>query len=147
MGLRRTHEQLRDLIADLELMSSEILFASTPFLRLCRRAGEGRCSGVRRFFEILAREGLKPDGPAACMTRSACAEAGLTLPESVLLPLERLFDGFGAFDRDGQLAQLRLAIAELERLSQELEGQLEGRCRSYTVLGLTAGAAVLVLVI
>ena len=147
LGLRRTHEQLRDLIAALELISSEILFASTPFVRLCKRAGEGRCAGVRRFFEILAREGAKQEGFAPCLTRSASAEAGLILPESALLPLERLFDGFGAFDLDGQLAQLRLASAELGRLSEEFSGQLEGRCRSYTVLGLTAGAAVLVLVI
>lgn len=69
------------------------------------------------------------------------------LPDSALSSLERLFDGFGRYDREGQLRQLRLATGELAALSGELSEQMEGRCRTYEVLGLTAGAAVLVVVL
>ena len=145
--LRRTHETLRDLSVALELIAGEISFAATPFVPLCRRAGAGRGPRVRTFFEVLAREGEKPEFQTQGLTRRACAEAGLVLPGSAFSGLERLFDGFGRFDREGQLAQLRLAIRELTGLSAELAGELEGKCRTYEVLGLTAGAAVLVLVL
>lgn len=147
LGLRRTHEALGDLLGALELMAGEISFAATPLVPLCRRAGEGRCGPVRAFFDALALEGSCNEAPAAGRTRRVCEEAGLVLPGSALRPLERLFDGFGRFDREGQLAQLRLASAELRRLREELGDQLENRCRTCTVLGLSAGAAVLILVI
>lgn len=147
LRLRRTHEALRELLAALEVMAGEIAFASVPFVPLCRRAGEGRHGPVRGFFDAMALEASCPDANAEGRTRRLCAEAGLILPASALLPLERLFDGFGRYDREGQLRQLRLASAELTRLTDELSAQLENRCRTYTLLGLSAGAAVLILVI
>ena len=128
-------------------MAGEISFASTAFVPLCRRAAEGRCETVRRFFLFLAREGEKPEFDADGLTRRACAAAEMILPAPAVSALERLFDGFGRFDREGQLSQLRLAAGELAVLSGELSEQMEGRCRTYEVLGLTAGAAVLVLVL
>jgi stage III sporulation protein AB len=147
LRLRRTHESLRELTAAMELMAGEVSFAATPFAPLCRRAGEGRSGAVHKFFNGLAREAEKPDFAQAGMTRRVCAEAALSLPKSALSALERLFDGFGCFDREGQLRQFRLAAAELERLSGELSRQMEGRCRTCEVLGLTAGTAVLVMVL
>lgn len=146
LRLKRTHEQLRDLTAALELIAGEIRFAATPFVPLCRRAGEGRCAAVHSLFETLAQEGECPETQTSGLTRRACVKAGLQLPEHALSVLERLFDGFGRFDRDGQLRQIELASAELNRLSNELASQMDGRCKTYEVLGLTAGAAVLVLV-
>ena len=128
-------------------MAGDISFANLPFVPLCRRAGEGRKGPVRDFFDALALEGSCQEAAVEGRTRRLCAEAGLALPASALLPLERLFDGFGRYDREGQLAQLRLASAELTRLTDELSAQLENRCKTYTMLGLSAGAAVLVLVL
>lgn len=145
--LRRTQEQLRDLTAALELIAGEVSFAATPFVPLCRRAGEGRGPAVRGFFDALAREGARIEGPAEGLTRRACAEAGLLLPERSLSTLERLFDDYGRFDRAGQLRQLELALSELKQLNAELAQHTEERCRGLRVLGLTAGAAVLVLVL
>ena len=147
LRLRRTHEELRDLLAALEVMAGEISFAALPLVPLCRRAGEGRRGPVRAFFDALALEGSCPDTAAEGRTRRLCAEVDLALPESALLPLERLFDSFGRYDREGQLCQLRLASAELTRLADELSVQLANRCRTYTMLGLSAGTAVLVLVL
>lgn len=145
--LRLTHASLRDLVAALELMAGEIAFAATPFVPLCRRAGEGRGKTVRRFFAILGREGEKPDFAPEGLTRRACGEAGLALPAQAVAALERLFDGFGRFDREGQLQQLRLTAGELASLSEALSEQMEGRCRTYRVLGLSGGAALLILVL
>ena len=131
----------------MELMSSEIAFASTPFVPLCRRAGESRCETVHSFFNYLAREAEKPDFSYEGLTCRACKDSGIVLPDSARSALERLFDGFGRFDRDGQLQQLRMVTGEFARLSGELYEQMEGRCRTYEVLGLTAGVAVVVMVL
>jgi stage III sporulation protein AB len=147
VSLRRTYDCLRDLSSALELMTTEISFAGTPFLPLCRRAGEGRSRAVRNFFDCLAQETVRDNLPEDGLTRHACAEAGLVLPEQSLRSLERLFDGFGHIDRDGQLRQLTLASEEIGKLSAELREQLTGRCRTFATLGLTAGAAMLVLVL
>ena len=84
LRLRRTHETLRDLASALELMAGEISFASTPLVPLCRRAGEGKSEPVRSFFNVLAREAGKPDFAPEGMTRLACAESGVVLPEPAL---------------------------------------------------------------
>ena len=147
LRLRRTHETIRELASALELMAGEIAFAATPLVPLCRRAGEGRTEAVHGFFAGLAREAGRPDFAAEGLTRRACAEAGLCLPEPALCCMERLFDGFGRFDREGQLRQLRLADGTLAELDGAMAGQLDGRCRVCEVLGLSVGAAVLVLVL
>lgn len=145
--LRRSQRELTELSAALERLAGEIRFGAPPFVPLCRRVGAGCGEAVGRFFESLARAGERPDFSPVGMTRAACREAGLALPEPALAALERLFDGFGRSDREGQLGQLALAADELERLRGELNVNLAGRCRSYEMLGLSAGAAVLVLVL
>lgn len=128
-------------------MGTEIGFAATPFARLCERAAETDGDAVGAFFRSLAKTALRPELPAEGRTRSAAREAGLSLPQPAMTALERLFDGFGSFDREGQLCQLRLAQAELARLDEELRQSMDGRCRSYQTLGLAAGAAILILVL
>lgn len=147
LGLRRTHEQLRDLIAAFELISGEIRYFATPFAPLCQRAGAGRCAGVQGFFQELSRQAEQADYSAEEAVRSACAVSGLRLPEPSVNCLRRLFDSFGRLDRESQLRQLELTLTDLKRLSGELNDQLEGRCRTYQMLGLSAGVAVLVLVL
>lgn len=71
----------------------------------------------------------------------------MALPGEALRALARLFDGFGRLDREAQLRQIELAAAQLRQLSGELSQQMDSRCRSFRLLGLTAGAAVLVLVL
>ena len=148
LRLRRTHEQLLSLQAVLELMQTEIGFAGTSFAPLCKRAEDaGGAAAVQSFFRMLAQKAEQPDLPSEGRTRSAAAEAGLVLPEPVMKTLERLFDQFGRFDREGQLRQLKLASAELVCLDEELRQSMEQRCRSYETLGLSAGAAILILVL
>ena len=147
MRLRHAHKTLRELSVALELISIEIAFSSAPFVPLCCRAGEGRCETVQNFFNSLAREAENADCLYDGLTRRACKDAGLTLPELAVSALERLFDGFGRFDRDGQLSQLHMATQELEKLSNELYEQMDGRCRSYEIVGLTVGAAVVIMVL
>lgn len=81
------------------------------------------------------------------VTARAAAEAELWLPTEGQRILESLFDGFGLRDRESQLRALSLAEEGLARLEREQRIGLETRCRSAVMLGLCAGAALLVLVI
>ena len=145
LRLRRTGEELRELRGAIDRIIGEIRYAGTPFAPLCTRIGEHTIGSIRRFFRCLAlRAG---QGERFGMTRQAAMEAGLALPESALSALERLFDDFGRSDLETQLSQLCLAQEELARLETELRGQMSCKCRSYEVLGLVTGVALLILVL
>lgn len=145
--LRRVHDRLRDLSAALGRMAGEVGYGGTPFRPLCQRAAEGCGGPTAAFFRQLAHgaAGTLPVGPG--MTRAAARGAGLELPEAGLRTLERLFDRFGLGDRETQLDQFRLAREELDRQAEAMERKLGQQCRSDVLLGLCAGAAVLVLVL
>ena len=147
LRLRKTDEQLRELCTALERMTGELHYAGTPFVPLCQRMADSARGEVRVFFSVLRREAARPEGGNPGLTELAAREAGLLLPQPGLLALERLFDRFGCEDLETQVGQLRLAAEELSRLSEELRRQLAGKCRSYQLLGLTTGAAILVLVL
>lgn len=144
--LREQRRWLRELQAALAQAAGEIAFAPETFAALCRGAARGRSPTVSRFFSLLAEEAERPGLRREGLTRRACAGAGLRLPPEAEAALEGLFDRFGSCDRESQLAQLRLAAEALDRTAGTLEAGLEGRCRSCELLGLSAGAALLVLV-
>ena len=147
LALRREREIVADVIAALERMYGEIAFSGPGFGELCRRVGACRTAAVRDFFRGLAGKAEDPAFDPAGLSPHTYREAGLRLPEGALSALNRLFDSFGRLHRAGQQAQLRLAIGELERVCTELSGNLEARCRTCELLGLSAGAAVLILVV
>lgn len=147
LRLRRTEEQLRLLRAALERFAGQMQYSGTPFVPLCEQTAKAVRGSVGTFFSLLGQEAALPDRAPIGRTRRAAEEAGLVLPDSALAALERLFDDFGQTDLDSQVSQLRLTTEEIIRLSDELRVQMKGKCRSYALLGLTTGAAVLVLVL
>ena len=145
--LRSDKRALHELRGALEQMAGEIAFAAPPFASLCRRAGQGREATTARYFALLAEEAERPGFlPEGCSARAA-AGSGLRLPRDAESALERLFDGFGQFDRETQLRRIGLTAETLQRCENALEAELEGRCRCLELLGLSAGAALLLVVI
>ena len=147
LRLRKTDEQLRSLRTALERFAGQIQYSGTPFVPLCEQTAKAVRGSVGTFFSLLGQETALPDRSPIGRTRRAAEEAGLVLPDSALAALEQLFDDFGQTDLDSQVSQLRLTTEEIVRLSEELRVQMKEKCRSYTLLGLTTGAAVLVLVL
>lgn len=147
LRLRKTEEQLRQLRAALERFSGQMQYAGTPFVPLCKQTAKSVHGAVGTFFSLLGQEASLPDRATAGRTRRAAAQAGLILPDSALTALERLLDDFGQTDLETQVSQLRLTTEEIASLSEDLHTQMTGKCRSYALLGLTTGAAVLVLVL
>lgn len=147
LALRRRVESLGELLEALHRMEAEIAFSCLPFGPLCRGAAEAGRGRVRDFFAFLAREAASPECQSKGLTRRAAAEAGLALPEGVLRPLERLFDDFGRWDREGQLDRIRLTQAAVNAQEAALREGLSARCRSCGILGFCGGAALLVMVL
>ena len=145
LRLRRTGEELQELHGALDRMTGEIRYAGTPFAPLCKRLAESSSGSVRHFFQGLAAG--TEHGAGCGLTRRIAQEVGLTLPNSALSVLERLFDDFGNRDLEAQLSQLCLAQEELSRLETELRVLMPGKCRSYEVLGIVTGLSLLILVL
>ena len=141
--LRQMDGQLRELAAALDRMECEVSYTSTRFHPLCKRISDGSRGETAAFFRELAQAPLTGPG----MTKQAVVSSGLLLPETSYRALERLLDGFGHYDLESQVRLIRQAAEEIRQESERIRGQLAGRCRTYEMLGLCTGAAVLILVI
>ena len=146
-SLRRLQSALNGFSAALEQMRSELAFTQSGFAELCASLGKAGEPESARFFTLLgadvSAEGFQPVGA----TRRAAERSGLQLPPATFLALEQLFDGFGRLDLDGQVRQIAFASDAIARQSEQLRAQADQRCRSYELLGLCAGLAVMILVI
>ena len=140
--LRRTERQLRELASALQTMECEIACANARFPALCRRLSEGRDDAVGVYFRTLAEK-----APGEGASREAARRAGLSLPEPVSRSMEDLIDGFGGYDLDSQLKQVRRARDTVDAERKEAREGLESGCRTWELLGVCTGAAVLILVI
>ena len=145
--LRRAGRELDELRAALEQMESELRCASPTYAAVCKRLSETATGAVSQFFSALADDASDSDFEPVGATRRAVERSGLILQPAAFLALEQLFDGFGRFDLTGQLRQLGLAREALSHQAGRLREQTEAKCRSYEILGLCAGAAVLILVV
>lgn len=145
--LRRSGRELEGLRAALEQMDGELRCSEPTYAAVCARLSETASGAVARFFSALAADASASDFEPIGATRRAVEQSGLDLPPAAFLALEQLFDGFGRFDLAGQLRQLALAREALSHQAVRLREQTEAKCRSYEVLGLCAGAAVLILVV
>ena len=146
-GLKRAERQIRDLDAALTLMENELRFTSTRFGPLCSLLAQRSRGAVSGFFSAVAADLEAPDFRSVGAARRAAEKAGLVLPPGVFFAVEGLIDGFGRYDLEGQLRQLAAARAELSRQAEQLRLQMDNRCRTYELLGLCTGLAVLILVL
>ena len=146
-SVKRLDRRLRELCDSLELMKNELCFTNTSFEPLCRRLSESARGEVSTFFRELSQQaGTKDFSPVGAAKRASDA-AKLNLPPASFFALERLIDGFGRYDLDGQLRQIELAQQELSAQLARNREDMDSRCRTYELLGICTGAAVIILVI
>ena len=144
---RRLDRQLKELSAAFTLMECELRYSGQRFAPLCRMLAARSGGTVGAFFGRIAADAEQPDYEPVGETVRAAKLTNLILPPSTLLSLERLIDGFGRYDLEGQIKQLQLAAKEVEKQSAQLREGLDNRCRTYELLGICTGAAVMILVI
>ncbi len=137
-------EELRQLLM---YLSSELQCRLTPLPQLLAEAakqGKGVISRVFLQLQQALDEQLLPDAEI-CMVHAV--EHTPALPENAKDRLLYLGKQLGKFDLDGQLAGLDAVKQMCERDLAGLRSEREAKLRSNQVLGLCAGAALVILLI
>lgn len=144
---RTRADLLRDLRAALLQMMDGMLLGALPLPALLRRAARGRAGAL---FDMAGRimEEAPELGFQAALTR---AERELrrgtlrVLRAEDLAALNPWLSMIGEGGMEQQRRALEGAVRVLERLEQEARGRLKDEMRLYRTLGLTGGAALILL--
>ncbi len=144
---RRQERGLQELIRAIEYMENELQYRMTALPELIKAASE-QCTGV--LGEVLLTIGRKLEDLEAENVSGVVAvvldqsdKLSTVVKENIIC----LSQSLGKFDLAGQLSDLRSAK---EFCRRDLEGVIshkEERIRIYKVLGLSAGAALVILFI
>lgn len=146
--LTRRARTLEELAAALERMDREISFRLTPMPRLLEELGRTCPPPVGTLF-ARCREGLDRLGERSLgeIWRAALADAPLDLEGRGAGILDELGESLGRFGESGTRSALALAAEELAREGAAARAEGEKRGRMYRVLGLTAGAFLVILLL
>jgi stage III sporulation protein AB len=138
---------LKQLIAALDYMECELQYRMYALPELCRLTA-GECTGVLgSVFSSLAihlEDQITPD-VRCCMQQVLINQKNI--PSQALECLQFLGENLGRFDLQGQLMGLDNARKECRERLSRLQAGGEGRLRSYQMLGICGGAALIILLI
>lgn len=138
---------LRQLVEILEEMLWELPFQLTPLPELLRHAvgsKKGILSGVLLELARQLDRQVLPDAPS-CMN-AALEGVELNYPR-LQRQLDRMGQSLGRFDLSGQLQGLGAVKLSCGEELRQLRDSRDLRLRSYRVLGLCAGAALVILLL
>lgn len=146
--LARRPRLLRELTAALEQMEREISFRLTPLPELFSRMAKEYSGPVAALFACCARN-MDDLGQRSLsqIWRQALDEASLDLEGRGRRAVEELGDVLGRYDGDSLRRALRQTCGELSAAAEEAERERERKGRMDQVLGLTAGAFLVILLI
>lgn len=147
MSYRHEEQALRQLIAALEYMESELQYRMTPLPELCRQIGKERTGMIGQLFQNLANEletQISPD-VHSCLAVAA-ARLG-SIPPKTQYAICRLGESLGRFDLEGQLRGIDSVRCHCRNELEVLISGKDARLRSYQTLGLCAGAALAILLV
>lgn len=144
---RREEESLKQLVHSLEWMRLELNYRMPALPVLCRDVSKVVSGTIGTLFYNLSFELEQQITPDVSTCMNAAIQTMPKLPSSVIIHLRNLGTSLGQFDLEGQILALEaeesLCKSDLEKLIQDREGKF----RNYRVLGLCAGAAMVLLFI
>ena len=145
--LRREEAALQELIGIMDFLSAELECRLTPLPQLCAEAAKQGKSAVSLVFSRLCREleGQQLPDAGHCMHRAL--DAVEDVPETARRHLTQLGKNLGSFDLPGQLSSLDAVRQNCQRDLLGLQSTKDTRLRGNRVLGLCAGAALVILLI
>lgn len=146
----RFHAQRRQLArlrTALALLKCELNYSVAPLEELCRAVSERVGGAVGAFFSAFAAR-----LPGSTEPVRACMDAlndtrELELPKQAKQMLPELAAGLGSYDLEGANRILKLALSRLDALIEQTECERKPLARSYVLLALCAGAAVVILMV
>lgn len=146
-SIKKECDMLRQLITALDFILCEINYRMTPLPELFRMTS-AVCSGILcRFFLILATELDRNSISNAdiCITESL--KQITDMPKDVRRCLQLLAKTIGTFDLSGQIKALEAVKSEANRLLTIANENQHNRLKCYKTLGLSAGAALVIIFI
>ena len=141
---RQQMKQIRQLLAVLDLIQSELEYRRTSLPELCRLAGQSSSGAVKEVFDCLSQELDMQIAPDACCCMNAVLSS-VTLSAPVRGLFYYLGKSLGRFDLTGQIRGIEAIRREGNLLLDKMTRDLDKRLQSYQTLGLCAGAAVAIL--
>lgn len=150
ISLASQHKRQERLLGQLGEILNEMIwelpFQLTPLPELLRHAVSGKKGSLPAIFQELAHQldrQVLPDA-ASCMNAALEQEE---LPEATKSLLRLLGQSLGRFDLTGQLNGLNAVKQRCEQELRRLQGSRDIRLKSYRVLCLCAGAALVILLL
>lgn len=144
MRLYRQLRQLRELLAALELLKCELNYTLLPLQELCTITAERSHGAVSDYFRIF---GQRLERGCRLAAQEALEASGLQVPSDAAMALLELCESLGRFDLNGGNRLLELTQQRLETALERTEKEKRPLAKSYAVLGMAAGAALVILVI
>ena len=126
-------------------MNWEVKYRLTPIPDLCRMAAKEVPGELGDVFRDLAREldwNAQPE-VSGCMATALRRHPNL--PPRVKRLLRQLGRTMGRFDFEGQIQGMESISRECTAMIQDLHRDREVKMRSYRILGLCAGVALVIL--
>lgn len=144
---RKEEAALEQLIRCIEFLSWELQCRLTPLPQLCAMGAEQTKGVIKEVFQQLAIELEKQTGPDVTRCMETVLQEAVGLPEITQSILYILGQNLGRFDLNGQLSGLETVRQMSIRSLAGLQNNRDSRLRSYQVLGLCAGAALVIVLI
>lgn len=146
--LKGREKELRGFIAGLEVIKAELGHYLMPLPELLERAAANTSGGVSAFFKCCADKSALINGePFRQLWEESLEESRLNLRGTDLSVLGQLGGILGRYDAEEQIAVMNHVLAQLEE--QRIQaGEQSGRLGElYTVLGLTVGALIMIIMV
>lgn len=144
LRLHRQLRQLRALCSALALLKCEMNYTLLPLPELCAIIAERTEGAVSAFFSLYGQKLTRGRRRAA---EEALAESGLSLPNDAAMALLELCGSLGRYDIDGENRLLSLTHERVQTALARTETEKRPLAKSYVVLGLSTGAALVILLI
>ena len=144
LRLYRQLRQLRELLDALELLKCELNYTLLPLQELCSITAQRSRSAVGDFFRIF---GQRLEHGCRLAAQEALEKSGLQLPNDAAMALLELCECLGHFDLEGGNRLLELTRQRIDAALTRTENEKRPLAKSYAVLGMAAGAALVILVV
>ncbi len=139
--------QLRALSAAMEILKCELNYTLLPLSRLCALTAQRSEGAIAAFFYNFRTELDKGLPRARAASDAVEATPGLLLPPDALMALLELCGGLGRYDMDGENRLLQLTQHRIAACIERCETERRPLAKSYAILGLCAGVAIVILLV
>ena len=143
---RQLH-QLREFLGAVEILKCELNYTLSPLPELCRHTAQRTKGACAQYFLNFGKK-IEQGGPREKSAAAAMEETkGLSLPSDAKMAVLELLSSLGRYDLDGENKLLQMTGQRLRSALDRFEEDRKPLARSYAVLGLTTGAALVILFI